>query len=460
MTSYVQADALFWDGEFRTGMALRLTASGATPVPLNRIPDLSVMRRLPGTLLPGLVDAHVHSGLVDLATVRAGGIAGVWDLGSVPTAIAALAARAAGARVARGADAARRRGAGAAQPREAGAAQARWAGTAHPGGAGGAGAGHAGRADPSAAARVDEASAAHAAATGVARAGGAGAAPVGGAAPAGGSAGALLSPTPSLGGGEDTARVRQFSWAVPSIRYAGPFLIAPGGYPSDRSWAAPGSWRAIDSAAEGADAVREAHAGGATLIKMTAHAGGPLLSLPTMTAVAGAAHDLGLPVVVHAEGPGAVVMAYEAGADFLAHTPWTESLDGGLVRSCAERMRWISTLDIHGWGTPTPEQATAVGNLRRFLEYGGSVRYGTDLGNGPLIPGVNAREIRALQSAGLNPAEILAAMTGIEPTTPGDNSTTTAADVCWIPGGLDLDPARFADVLATARVLDDSVRPR
>ena len=87
----------------------------------------------------------------------------------------------------------------------------------------------------------------------------------------------------------------------------------------------------------------------------------------------------------------------------------------------------------------TPESVTAVGNLRQFLSYGGSVRYGTDLGNGPLPPGVNPREIRLLQSAGLSPAEILTSMAG-----PG---------VTWIPGGLDLHPARFADVLATARVI-------
>ena len=313
MTSYV-ADSVWRDGRLQS-------------------PDISdkSVTRLPGTLLPGLIDAHVHSGLVDLATVRAGGIAGVWDLGSVPAAVAELAA----------APAARR---------------------------------------------------------------------------------------------------------LPKIRYAGPFLIAPGGYPSDRSWAAPGSWREITSPAQGREAVDEAHTLGASLIKITAHTGGPQLDPPTMAAIADAAHDRRLEVVVHAEGPGTVRAAYEAGADLLAHTPWTEPLDPGLARACAERMRWISTLDIHGWGRETPELVTAVGNLRLFLEYGGSVRYGTDLGNGPLIPGVNPREIRALQAAGLSPADVLAAMTG--------------PDLTWIPGGLDLDPARFADSLATARVLDDSVRPR
>jgi hypothetical protein len=232
---------------------------------------------------------------------------------------------------------------------------------------------------------------------------------------------------------------------MPRVRFAGPFLTAPGGYPSDRSWAPAGSWREIHSPDDAAEAVGAAHAAGATLIKMTAHAGGPLLPLKTMTAVAGAAHALDLPVVVHAEGPGTVVSTLDCGADVLAHTPWTEPLDHGVVRACAARMSWISTLDIHGWGTQTREADTATGNLRLFRTYGGTVRYGTDLGNGPLPPAVNRREIRALQAAGLTPAEVLTAMAG-----PG---------VTWIAGGLDLDPARFADVLATARVVGADGQP-
>jgi hypothetical protein len=283
-------------------------------------------RKLPGTLLPALCDAHVHSGLVDLAALKAGGIAAVWDLGSVPAAVRALAES------------------------------------------------------------------------------------------------------------EDRR--------LPSLRYAGPFLIAPGGYPSDRAWAAAGSWREVVSPLDAGAAVGEAHAAGATLIKATAHTGGPLLPAKTLAALVEAAHALDLPVVVHAEGPGAVVSAYEAGADLLAHTPWTDALDDGLVRACAARMRWISTLDIHGWGEGTPARETALGNLRRFLGHGGAVRYGTDLGNGPLPVGINPREVRALLAAGLSPAAVLAAMTEED-----------QGDRCWVPGGLELDPGRFADSLATARVL-------
>jgi hypothetical protein len=318
--SWITADSIWWDGRLHTGASLRMSDKS---VGGEVRPDA---HRLPGTLLPGLVDAHVHSALVDLATVRAGGIAGVWDLGGVPAAVAALAA--------------------------------------------------------------------------------------------------------------DHERLR-----LPRIRYAGPFLTAPGGYPSDRAWAPPGSWREITSAAQAVEAVGEAAALGATLIKVTAHAGGPQLSPEILAAIVAE----GLPVVVHAEGPGTVEAAVEAGAAYLAHTPWTEPLDPGLARACAEGQTWISTLDIHGWGQPTPESVAAVGNLRLFRSYGGKVRYGTDLGNGPLPPAINPREIRLLQAAGMSPGEILLAMTG--------------EDLSWIPGGLDLDPARFADSLATARVLDGSVRP-
>lgn len=321
-------ETLWWDGQVRPGAALRVDRDGRTVVPLADIPEGAARRRLPGAVLPGLCDAHVHTALVDLPTVRAGGIAYVWDLGGVPEQVAALAAR----------------------------------------------------------------------------------------------------------GG---------------MRFAGPFLIAPGGYPSDRSWAPAGSCREVRSADDAAAAVGEAREGGATLIKATMHAGGPLLSPAVLTALVEAAHADGLPVVVHAEGAGTVAAAYEAGADVLAHTPWTEPADDGLVRAAAARMTWISTLDIHGWGEPGPAQETALGNLRRFLEHGGKVRYGTDLGNGPLPPAVNPRELRALQRAGLGPAGILTAMT--EP---------DAAAPTWLPAGLDLAPETFADSLATARVLGPEVRPR
>jgi imidazolonepropionase-like amidohydrolase len=324
---YLVADSIWWDGRLHHSVALH--EGSVRPLPAGAQP-----RRFPGTLLPGLTDAHVHAGLADMATVRAGGIAGVWDLGGSPPFLRRLL-----------------------------------------------------------------------------------------------SAGSL---------------------PLPRMIIAGQFLTAPGGYPSGRAWAPPDSCRFVRSASDAADAVAEQAALGASLIKVTAHAGGPTLPAPVLVAVVDAAQARRLPVVVHAEGPGTVAAAVSAGADLLAHTPWTEDLDDGLLRSAVSQdMRWISTLDIHGWGSETPEVGTAVGNLRRFLGYGGSVVYGTDLGNGPLVPGVNPREIRLLQRAGLTPDQILTAMT----------SESAGLPPSWIPGGLDLSPAVFADVLATARVLGPGTRP-
>ncbi|WP_307837483.1 amidohydrolase family protein, partial [Actinoplanes utahensis] len=334
---WLVAESIWWGGRLRNGVALRVAPEGVIkPVPAEMAPGGPDARRLPGTLLPGLVDAHVHSALADLGTLRAGGIAEVWDLGGNPAAVAVLARRAA---------------------------------------------------------------------------------------------------EPLAG--------------LPRVRYAGPFLIAPGGYPSDRAWAPAGSWREIRTAADAEAAVAGARAAGSTLIKVTAHAGGPQLAPSILKALVTAAHAAELPVVAHAEGAGTVAAAYAAGVDILAHTPWTERIDDTLLRACAQRMTWISTLDIHGWGEPDPAREVAVDNLRRFAEHGGVVRYGTDLGNGPLPPAINVREIRLLQSAGLTPDAVLTAMT-----------ESPSSTVSWIPGGLDLAPDRFADVLATARVLDATVRPR
>ncbi len=335
------AESVWWGGRWRGPGALPLDDDGAAgaagPVPVADVPAGARRRRLPGTLLPGLCDAHVHSALADLRTVRAGGIAAVWDLGGVPARVTAL---------------------------------------------------------------------------------------------------------------RDHAR--DPALRLPRLRIAGPFLTAPGGYPSDRPWAPAGSWREIRSADDAVAAVAECRAIGADLVKVTAHAGGPQLPAATLRALVEAAHAGDrLDVVVHAEGDGTVEAAVGAGADLLAHTPWTGRLDDGLLRAAAG-MTWISTLDIHGWGEPTPEQDVAVDNLRRFRAYGGTVRYGTDLGNGPLVPGVNPREIRALQRAGLTPGEVLTAMTG----------DPAGLPPCWIPGGLGPDPAGFADVLATARVVGPEVRPR
>ncbi|MGY4858366.1 amidohydrolase family protein [Cryobacterium sp. AP23] len=228
--------------------------------------------------------------------------------------------------------------------------------------------------------------------------------------------------------------------ALPEARFAGQFLGAPGGYPSRQAWAPAGSSCPVPSPAEAAGAVARQVAAGASVIKVTLNsAAGPVLSADTLAAIVAAAHERMLPVAAHTEGPGQAAAAFTAGVDLLAHTPFTERLPDHLIIAMAGRMTWISTLDIHGWGTPTAAFPLASDNLARFHRAGGRALYGTDLGNGPLPVGLNRREIAALLACGLSPDDVLAALT---------------ADFPGFPAGpgAPADPARSTRPGTSARV--------
>jgi hypothetical protein len=184
------------------------------------------------------------------------------------------------------------------------------------------------------------------------------------------------------------------------VRYAGPFHTAPGGYPSGRSWAPDAAVRHVDSPRAAADAVADVAAGGGFAVKVALHAGMALLPDDVLRALADEAHAAGLLVLVHAEGAGQTERAVDAGADTLVHVPWTEPLSPELIARAAHTT-WISTLAIHdGPGRPTG-LALALENARRFVAAGGTLVYGTDMGNGPTPVGVNEREIELLGEAGL-----------------------------------------------------------
>ncbi|SKC65469.1 amidohydrolase family protein [Krasilnikoviella flava] len=243
--------------------------------------------------------------------------------------------------------------------------------------------------------------------------------------------------------------------ALPRVLYAGAFLTAPGGYPSDRAWAPAGAVEEVADPDAAAAAVDRQVAAGASFVKVALHGtAGPVPDDATLAAVVGRAHARGCDVVAHAEGPGQVARAFEAGVDRLAHAPFSERLPDELLAAMAARgatrrpMTWLSTLDIHGWGTPTPEHAVALDNLGRFAVAGGRVRYGTDLGNGPLPVGLNARELAALAAAGLGRRSLLTALVGDDP---------PAGLVSFVPGPAPAradDGAVHAAWLARATVLD------
>lgn len=201
--------------------------------------------------------------------------------------------------------------------------------------------------------------------------------------------------------------------AWPAVSIAGALLSAVGGYPSRSGWARGGATREIATADAARQAVADMVGLGASLIKLTLNSvAGPVFDDELLAAVIDAAHDAGLRTVVHAEGVGQAERAARAGADLLAHTPFSERLSDDVLTAMVGRCSWISTLDIHGWGSPTADFYVALDNIARFHALGGTVLYGTDLGNGPLALGVNERELRALAAAGLDDDALLRCITG------------------------------------------------
>jgi imidazolonepropionase-like amidohydrolase len=212
------------------------------------------------------------------------------------------------------------------------------------------------------------------------------------------------------------------SFDGPLIRAAGPMLTAPGGYPTRDGWAPPGTGRELTSAEDAVAAVEELARLGAAAIKVSLNAdAGPTPSDAELAGICDAAHVADLPVTAHAQGKGQVERALGAGVDELAHTPWTR-LSDEVIQAASAQMRIVSTLDILSFGRDTPEIRTALDNLRRFHVAGGTITYGTDLGNGSIPPGIHTGEALLMVEAGLEPEEVLEAMirAPLEPGTPAD----------------------------------------
>jgi imidazolonepropionase-like amidohydrolase len=200
------------------------------------------------------------------------------------------------------------------------------------------------------------------------------------------------------------------SFDGPLIKAAGPMLTAPGGYPTQDTWAPPGTGRELTSAEDATAAVEELARLGAAVIKVSLNAeAGPTPTDGELSAICDAAHAADLPVTAHAQGAGQVERALGAGVDELAHTPWTR-LSDDVIQTAALRQRIVSTLDILSFGRDTPEIRTALDNLRRFHVAGGSIVYGTDLGNGSIPAGIHTREALLMVEAGLEPEEVLESM--------------------------------------------------
>jgi imidazolonepropionase-like amidohydrolase len=216
------------------------------------------------------------------------------------------------------------------------------------------------------------------------------------------------------------------SFNGPFIRCVGPMITCPGGYPTRASWAPTGTGVEVHEADEAAKVARQLLDRGAAVLMVALNSdAGPTLGDEELLAICEVAHQAGTIVTAHCQGRGEVQRAIGAGVDELAHAPWSERLSDDLIRSMAKRIRIVSTLDIHSHGKDTPEVRMALDNLRRFLEEGGTVAYGTDLGNGSVPPGIHVGEAWHLYRAGLSPERLLQALT-FRPLVPGEPADLVA----------------------------------
>jgi len=210
----------------------------------------------------------------------------------------------------------------------------------------------------------------------------------------------------------------------PVIRAAGPMITAPGGYPTADRWAPPGTGLEIRGSEEAAKAVVALADRGAAAIKVSLNAeAGPTPTDGELAAIVQTARERGLPVTAHVQGKGQAERAVGAGVNEFAHCPWSERLSEAVLEAAAKAVRIVSTLDIWSYGTVTAELRTAADNMARFRAAGGTVVYGTDLGNGAIPPGIDVREVLLLrETVGMTPDEILEALVAgpLEPGAPAD----------------------------------------
>jgi imidazolonepropionase-like amidohydrolase len=196
----------------------------------------------------------------------------------------------------------------------------------------------------------------------------------------------------------------------PDLSAVGQMLTAPGGYPTRATWAPDGVGREVRSADDARSAVAEQAESGASAIKVALNAAaGPTLPARVLSAIVGAAHGRGLHVTAHVTGLGELHKAIDAGVGELAHMLMSEERipDDTIAGMARAGIVIVPTLSCR-FGS---ELESAIDNLRRFLDAGGRVVYGTDLGNEGPRPGIEPREIAAMSAAGMGSHAIIASAT-------------------------------------------------
>ncbi len=225
---------------------------------------------------------------------------------------------------------------------------------------------------------------------------------------------------------------------------AGPIVTVPGGYPIV-PWSGH-SALPVESVQDARDKVSQLLDDGAEIVKIAVESGAcfhrtiPVLSQDEIAAIVAVAHERGTRTTAHVLTSDDLVRALDGGVDEIAHMVCDQPSDTLLERAVALGILWVPTLEL--WrcvGSST--SGRAIGNLRRFVQAGGSVALGTDFAgytcNFDL--GLPVREIEGMLSADMTPMQIIVA------------ATLQGARACNHEHDLgSLQPGKIADVLVVA----------
>jgi imidazolonepropionase-like amidohydrolase len=255
----------------------------------------------------------------------------------------------------------------------------------------------------------------------------------------------------------------------PAIQTTGPGFVPEGGSPF---YILPAKLPELRSATDAKSQVAARLTAGADAIKLfTGSVASPTnvvpMSLEVVRAATAEAHRGGKLVLAHPTNNEGAQVALEGGVDILAHT----TPDGGPWKpDFAERMKqagmgliptlhlWRFELSRKGADSVTIERfmGVAIEQLRTFVEIGGEVLFGTDVGY--MTDYDPSDEYRSMARAGMSFRQILTALTtaparrfGARGKTSGTLAPGMDADLVVLEGDPERDVSALGRVRATIR---------
>jgi imidazolonepropionase-like amidohydrolase len=208
----------------------------------------------------------------------------------------------------------------------------------------------------------------------------------------------------NLGTVIEAVRPPRFSGSV-RLLTAGPIVTVPNGYPVNVR--DPRIGLPVSSVEAARKAVGQLAGRGAAVIKISLDPGDgtwPMLTTEQVRAIVAEAHKNDLQVTAHAFRPEGVTRALAGGVDELAHAPCGAT--DGMLRELVDRdIQVVATLHVE------QRMGGCAYVASRFVEFGGTLLYGSDVGNPGIPVGIDVVELRLMEQAGLTREDVLRAAT-------------------------------------------------